>query len=176
MRTTKNTDERIGIRRTKGQMEIMGLVVIVLLIMLGMMFALRFMQSGTNQRDLKAEFEDTQLAANMINAMLRTTTTCKGYTVTTLLQDCYTSEKVTCNETSGQKSCEYVKETMEYLLNETLTNRMNKRYHFEIDKLGQYSLHQKCVEQVSKFSPISVPGGTMIVKLDICTDMPTYVS
>lgn len=168
--------------RKKSQMEIMGLVVIVLLIMLGMMFALRFMMSGDTDRDVKAEFEDTQLAANMLNAMLRSTSGCKGYSITTLLQDCGSGEKIVCNDagSSVQKSCANVSATVKGLLDETLNKRMYKRYEFSIDKLDKnqftFSHGAPCLEKVSKFSPISYSRGTIIVRLSICTDVATVSS
>ncbi len=71
----------------KSQMEIMGLVVIIILIAIGMLFAVQFLlKKPTGETAAKAE--ESVLAANFLNAMLSTTTECQSRTVRELLQDC----------------------------------------------------------------------------------------
>lgn len=88
MRTTKR----------KSQMEIMGLVIIVALLMIGMLFIIRFSFTADKQT-LKKSYSDKEMISNFLNSMrFVTVEDCNSATVEQLLVDCYDGERdISCN-------------------------------------------------------------------------------
>ena len=64
--------------KRKSQMEIMGLAIIILLLTLAMIFVVRFViLKGPS--DIKKGFTQTELASNMVNTFLKSTSrNCRG--------------------------------------------------------------------------------------------------
>lgn len=155
--------------KNKSQMEIMGLVVIIILIAIGMLFAVQFLlKKPTGQSE--ASVKESILAANFLNAMLSTTTDCHGRVIRDLLQDCaLTSGAADCD---GINSCDYASSQIEILLEGSL-GRWNKEYYFSIE--GAYDVEQitfgaPCPgEKEAKVYPVPVrPGFEIKLKLEIC--------
>ena len=130
--------------RKKGQMEVIGLVVIVILISLGLLFMAQFALKSDPKKKV---FVRKGLAYSTMSAMMKLDINCTDYNDNyrvkplklqgDLLQDCtenfgYYDSKYQCN---GQHSCDYVNETITYLLNETL-GRWNKHYEFKSSLLS----------------------------------------
>jgi hypothetical protein len=83
-------------------MEIMGLAIIVILISLGLLFAVQWMLKAPQQQVQRAK--ESVLAANFLNTMLGTTTDCNQRTIRELLQDCaLTGGVAVCPD--GRTSC-----------------------------------------------------------------------
>jgi len=116
----------------KAQLEILGLVIIVMLILLGIVFAIKYVVLAPPS-SLRQDFLKTQLAANMISSMLSTTTNeCYSDTdITDLIIDCYKipSNRMICE--NNKQSCEYLSDTIEHMLDATL-KKWNKNYEFLI--------------------------------------------
>lgn len=153
----------------KSQMEIMGLVVIIILIAIGMLFAVQFLLK-TPAGKPEAAVKESIIAANFLNAMLSTTTDCYGRTVRDLLQDCALTSGAT--DCSGINSCDYVGSQIEILLDRTIS-RWNKDYYFSI--AGAYDVEQikfgsPCPgEKEAKVHPVPVrPGFEIKLTLEIC--------
>jgi len=94
----------------KGQMEMMGLAIIVILISLGLLFAVKFLLSKDSSLPSPSQdFKTSELGANFLAAMLETKAPyeeCFGITFATLYQDCGSNAPVIhCND--GRNSCEY---------------------------------------------------------------------
>ncbi|MBD3309822.1 hypothetical protein GF351_01240 [Candidatus Woesearchaeota archaeon] len=92
----------------KGQMEIMGLAIIVILMILGMLFVIRFVILAP-EKDTQDEFTRTQLASNTLHAIVSTTTDCHKMTFQQLMTDCAEHKdfgETDCPGASG--SCNYV--------------------------------------------------------------------
>ncbi len=101
----------------KAQIEIVGLLVIVILVSLVIFFSLSFrLNSSNNQAPLKQDFKDAQTTGNFGTAILETTTSCSR-SVRELLSDCAFTQEVIC---SGQNSCQQANNTIERILSETL--------------------------------------------------------
>ena len=149
----------------KGQTEIMGLIVIVVLVTLGMFFMVSF-QSQEKQPDIKTNYQDDQLASNFLLTFLKTNSDCRNYNMEDLIQDCATDQVITCR---GLDSCQYINITSEYLLNETLET-WGKRYRFEVDDIVIENNCNSSHERDSAFQPISLyPRPTnVILSIDIC--------
>jgi hypothetical protein len=71
----------------KGQFEIMGLAIIVVIIAFAILLSLRFLKPSETT-DLKKDITDSTLASNMLNVILKTTLKCKDIDLKSLLQDC----------------------------------------------------------------------------------------
>ena len=152
-------------KKKKAQMEIMGLAIIVVLVALAMLFVVRFvvLKSPT---EIKKTFTYTQLSANTLNTLLKTTTGCKGQDVTQLLQDCAASENIICED--GNSSCYFVNKTINGILEQTLV-KWNKEFVFNATLTDISFVKGSCLgERQSKLYPIPTDAGVMIVRLDIC--------
>jgi len=127
----------------KGQVEMVGLVIIVILITLGMLFMAKFSltDDNTKKKVIAREF----LASSAMGALMKTQAICEQYDSygnlkkepafiqNELLEDCAlyrtTNSEYTC---SGKHSCIFLKELLGSLLNQTLgAGRLNKHYEFK---------------------------------------------
>ncbi|MBC8500599.1 MAG: hypothetical protein ISS25_01020 [Nanoarchaeota archaeon] len=155
--------------RRKGQMEIMGLIVIVILLTLGMVFIVSF-KTSQPKREVKKSYEDDQLASNFIIAFLKTNSDCRKHTIENMIQDCAIEKRINCN---GLSSCKYVNETINVFLDKTL-KKLGKKFKFEIEGVSEEILFEAdCTadqEKDSAFQPISLYPypGTIVIRMDIC--------
>ena len=159
------------IKKRKSQMEIMGLAIVVVLIVLGMLFAVRFF-INREPVDYKAKFTQKQLAQNIVTAFLNTKTlNCYGMSITELLQDCGQSKSVTCGD--GTDSCKYVRDTADFILSQTLA-QWNLDYKFLIYKdvdspVVDLGLPDGCPGELEPgwgYTPASTR--TVYTRLDVC--------
>ena len=153
----------------KAQIEIAGLVVIIILIIIGMVFVIRFMSK--EPIDYKKQFTQAELASNMINTLLKTTSLCNGISMTEVLQNCSMNPAapvLICK--NGQNSCEYFIGTSQQIFTETL-EKWNIGYEFKVfnDENTLFTLGQTCIgDKKSKLFPVPTESGILSVKLDIC--------
>lgn len=157
-------------KNKKSQAEIVGLVIIVLLITIGLLFVVKFVVLR-EPSELKKGFVHSELASNMINVLLKTTTDCKGSSVTELFQDCAAFNRIDCE---GIDSCDKVDETIEMIFNNSL-EKWNKPYEFSAYLVGSKPIieksYGKCprnIDRESKTYPIPTDRGTLFIQLDIC--------
>lgn len=161
-------------KSNKTQMEIMGLAIIVILVAMAMLFVVQFIVLK-EPTELKKTYTYSELAANTLNAMLKTTTACKDQDITRLLQDCaaYPPDGlIVCN--GG--SCDFVTGAIKEILNQTLVT-WNIAFNFTtkikiLDKeenvIPPISQGTCIGERQTKIYPIPTAAGPMIVRLDIC--------
>ncbi len=153
----------------KAQMEIMGLAIIVILVALGMLFAVQWMLKAPGVTPAEA-VKESQLAANFLNTLLSTSTDCFDRPVRGLLQDCaLTGGRLDC---FGVSSCAYVQREMTPMFEGSLGS-WNKDYYFSISgspDVETLTAGQPCTgEYESKRHPVPVrPGFEITLKLDIC--------
>ena len=118
----------------KGQMEIFGLVIIVILLAMGLLFAIVILTKSPS-REVQRVKESIQ-AANFLNTMMGTSSMgCGKRAVRQLLQDCALSTKewvgaASCDD--GKNTCETAKIMMDTMLEETL-GKWGKNYRFFIN-------------------------------------------
>jgi len=113
------------IRKNKAQVEVIGLLIIVLMISFIMLFALT--SSLRKSDNTVASYRQETLASSLISSILRTTTECNDNSpdMKELLIDCakwnaYTSS-ITCYENDLQfTSCEYFENKTKTILDQTL--------------------------------------------------------
>jgi len=149
----------------KAQAEIMGLAIIVILIIIGMFFLIKFLTIDTI--DYKKQYTQAQLASNMITTFLSTTSDCDGFSMTELLQDCNQDKSIICD---GESSCDYVSLTAQQIFMETL-EKWNVDYEFKVfnDNEVLITLGKKCVlDKKSKLFPIPTSSGNLFVNMDVC--------
>jgi hypothetical protein len=161
-------------------MEIMGLMVVVILLIVGVLFAIKFVVLK-KPPETRQTFTRTQLASNTGLAIMSSTTyDCRGTAIKDLLIDCAEWPEdggtITCDD--GRKSCEYVNSTIEYILNSTLGVWRTKYYlHAGTSKFPNnqiiYINTSKCNaytkapgEQESFFLPTS--RGMLTMRIFIC--------
>ena len=115
----------------RSQMEMLGLSIIVLLLILIMVFVVRYIVLKEPE-DYREEYLKTQLASNVVNTFLHTTTPCHDLTITELVQDCAESYPGKGNIDCGTHySCQYVKNTTATILRETL-DRWKMEYYLQV--------------------------------------------
>ena len=154
--------------RKKSQMEIMGLAIIFILVIFGVLFAVRFVIMKPDT-DVRKGFQDSTMAANILTAMRGTTTDCKGATVEQLLQDCASVKAIECG---GGDSCLKAAAVINMIMKETLET-WQRDYNFSIT--GAFSVsgitsgYGDCSgEKEVKVQPIPTRAGTINLRLEIC--------
>ena len=153
----------------KSQTEIIGLAIVVVLLIIGMTFVIRFMLAK-EPVDYKKQFTQAEIASNMLNTFLKSTSKdCNGLTMTELLQDCGHSKSIFCQD--GKASCDYAEEAAMEIFNSTL-DAWNLDYEFEAFQQEEnpiFILGSPCpASKKSKTFPIPTGSGTLSVKLDVC--------
>ena len=153
----------------KGQMEIMGLAIIVILLALAILFVVQFVILR-QPTDIKKEFTHEQLAKNTANTMLLTTTRCRDMPLKDLLEDCAEGGYIQCP--SGN-SCTYSKDIIEDILADTL-EIWNKDYYLTV-KVGSEDIllpfGKPCPGEKTTSHPccaLPTGYGQLLLTLDIC--------
>ena len=100
----------------KAQIEIAGLIIVIILVTIGIIFTIKFINEE-KPVDYKKEITQAGIASNMLNTFLRTTSICKELSMTELLQDCSQSKTIACNE---QDSCAYAEQEAKKIFGRTL--------------------------------------------------------
>ena len=177
-----------GIKRffLKGQFEIMGLAVIVILVTLGMLFALSTLTGP--ETSIQQTFEQKRLAGDFIKASLDTQApSCAKATIRELFQDCAQSRAIECTNKLGafQNSCAFLRETYDLLFKYTLKS-YNQKYLFKVEgpcvgeaakqlcgitqgNIGSPLSPQSCPgEREISTQPLPTRSGTITLTLEIC--------
>ncbi|MBI4145003.1 hypothetical protein HY493_02250 [Candidatus Woesearchaeota archaeon] len=152
----------------QGQMEILGLAVIVVLILMGVLFAIQFVLKAPAAQ-IEQQYKESQLAAGLLTTMLGTTSDCRGASVTELLQDCAVFKSLECPHDDSCGEAGYAINTM---LSGTL-QQWRRAYRFRIK--GAYNAEQiaaswgDCSGEIeSNTNPVPTTVGTLQVTLDLC--------
>ena len=152
----------------KSQMEIMGLAIIFVLVILGVLFAIRFVLTKPDT-GLREGYVESRLAYNMVNSIRGMSTECNGATVERLLQDCAATGMINCK---GMDSCTYAKAQIGAILNKTL-EAWKKSYEFSMSGsprvLSIRFNNTRCKGELEAESqPIATKSGTVTIKLALC--------
>ncbi len=160
----------------KAQMEIFGLVIIVILLAIGLLFAIVIL-TKTPTREVQRVKESVQ-AANFLNTMMSTTSIgCGKRSVRELLQNCALANKewvgaALCDD-GATNTCQLAKDMTSTMLHETL-GTWGKNYRFFIN--GTEAAEQitassgPCTgEREGSSRPEKIrPGLDIILTLHIC--------
>lgn len=145
-------------RSLKAQTELLGFVMVVVIISIAILFIVGFLLR-TSQSDVRTDFIDKQLAINLNDAILETSTTCRGIPVRDLLLDCAQEKRLQCD---GQLSCDYLSETAIPDLLEITVGASGRNSSFSYRACVQAGRGQRdCFEEdfVGEFQLISVENG-----------------
>ena len=159
------------LRMKKAQTEIMGLAIVVILVILGGTFAIRYILTR-DPIDYKETFTQSELASNMLNTFLETDAEC-GYKMAEILRKCSQGSGTKCD---GKSYCDYFQNAATAVFGETL-EKWNMDYEFRVfhgnepsNILSGLKLGTECPrEKESKTFPIPTTSGTLSVRLDICS-------
>jgi len=121
--------------KRQGQIEIFGLVIIVILVSLGLLFALVVLSRPKGKE--VARVKESLLASNFLSTMLSTTTDCGGRTMRELLQDCAVTDEnwigaYTCPPPTLENTCQRFISIAKEMLENTF-EEWNKDYVFYIN-------------------------------------------
>jgi uncharacterized protein YpmB len=108
-------------KNKRSQMEIMGLMIVVLLLIVGVLFAVKFVVLK-KPTEVRQTYSRTQMASNMGLAIMSSTTEdCRGTAIKDLLIDCanWPEDGGTIMCDNLMKSCAYVNKTIFNILNST---------------------------------------------------------
>jgi len=126
--------------RKKGQTEILGLAMIVILVILGFAFALQFALREPD-RSAIGVITDRQLAATTISTMLNTNIACGPFTLQEILLDCavnnnrgYCSSNPSVFNASLRNACDEAQNLTETILGTTV-GTWGRGYYFSVYKL-----------------------------------------
>ena len=156
----------------RGQMEIMGLMIVVILVILGVLFGIKVMSKPVV--DLQAEFKEKSMSVNYLNTLLGTTTECHKGTFRELIQDCGAGATISCTvEGTGRvTSCDYVDLQFDYIFNITL-GAIKKSYFLSIEGPGNVQdiqTGEPCPGERSRGTQyIPSRRGTVTLSLDLCS-------
>ena len=103
-------------------MEIFGLMIVVILLIIGVLFAVKFVVLK-KPPEVRQSFSRTQLTSNLgIALMDATTEACRGTALKDLMTDCAEWPEIggtiTCE--GGTLSCSYMREAIQQILNSTV--------------------------------------------------------
>lgn len=166
-------------------MEIMGLAIIIILLMLGMIFLVKFMVLD-EKRSIKADFSRKQVAQNFLNAMLITNVnSCNDATVSQIITECVEQgSNIRCDNGGA---CDYLRNGFESDFFTKTLDAWHYSYRFYID-LSSNSIiinfvgsipNKECKEgnigktydslenAQAKIGTLS--GATILVNLDLCS-------
>jgi len=155
----------------KGQMEILGLAIVVVLILVAAVFLAGIMISKKPSEQRKG-FTRSVAASNTVSALLRASAEdCKYLTMTELLQDCAQGRSISCDDAQNSDSCKFAESTAEFVFGKTL-EQWGFEYHFlaYVDKNHPLiSIGTPCKGELETYiQPIPLKLSSMYVKMDIC--------
>lgn len=151
----------------KGQQEIMGLAVVIVLIIIGI---LAIAKLNSFEASHKKDYERSELASSMLNTLLATTSRdCNGLSMTQILQDCAgnPNSQGLCN---AENSCAYFEQQAKEIFKNTLESwQINYEFSTFYDEENPIiELGKQCINKKSELFPMPTGTGILSVKLDIC--------
>lgn len=163
----------------KSQMEILGLVVVILLVLLGLLLYVSLVVLHPSPKPIQEDFTKTQMAQNYINTLLDTTSSCNKMQISQLAGECeniqmHLGSNVKC--TSNLGPCEEIRS----IANKTLDKVMGMyafRFSMGIDNGNEeewmnvtstkFDSHGSTVGSGKAVLPSKFPGQSIYFKLDI---------
>jgi len=149
----------------KAQIEIIGLMLILILLSLGMLFAIKYVFLSP-AKEIKAEYTEKNIAENMLYAVLETDVECNNnyISIKDLLIDCKESVGVSLN-CNGYSSCNFAKENINQIFKKTLEKWGNK-YYFQADTI---KINELCVSgKKTGIQSFNLATGIFEISLEIC--------
>lgn len=175
---------------TRGQAEIIGITLVMILIMIGIIFVIRYVVLPEDA-SIKQAYDRNQLAANFMDALLKTTTHCNGLTMTELVQDCaeqwgggglYQCPATAGICAGGCTSCDFLNNSLAVVFEDALDPLLQFGYDFFICRWDSFEnscgtpiyshfSNRSCLTRLqydSKQQPIPTQVGNRVVQMYIC--------
>ncbi len=175
--------------RKRGQMEIIGIALVVILVSLGLLFMISF-SLQRRESTIKQTYTHTEMASNVINTVLNTKVeSCKGMLVAELLSECARmgDGALDCEDASFTPSggylwhndtCTKAEAVIGFVLNSTL-KVWQKPHHMYTSGLDMDFMYENCdktnLEEggwsnvESKTFILPLHPGVLTITLDICS-------
>lgn len=162
--------------RKKSQLELFGLIIIVVFLSLGLLLVVSYMLKP--KAETRQSYVEVELASNTLSAMLKSVATdCNNQDLTTLLQDCANSGGVVGSFTCDtlEDSCTYVNKTIGDIINKTLWE-WRYSYRFVAYRTPSSNMlffdNKDCNANKDREKPaifhLPLDYGVLTVRLDIC--------
>ncbi len=174
MKTTMNSKGN-----TKGQMEMIGLVIIVIIVTMAILFYVSYSvnSSKSGKKSVYSEFVDVELANSFVSTLLQTSVEgCSDVQVRNLVKDCGTNPRQVCPGIN-KNSCQLLEEIVLEVINETF-DVWQYNYWFTIDFNNTNPIELNTTDcsdvSVGQSSPASFPipyypsPRGAVVELGIC--------
>ncbi|MCK4669921.1 MAG: hypothetical protein KAT43_01865 [Nanoarchaeota archaeon] len=161
----------------KAQMEIMGMVVIVLILVVAMMFVLFFATQEKPGEGIK-DFDDKLYSFNTLSAVLHTNVPFRSLQMQSVIEMCMWND-IWVGQAHTMSPCEYASAGIATMLSHSLSY-IGQDYHFYVSTNTDpdfYKIDVKsstdpalCAGDIqSATQPLTYAGGTMYIVLDICS-------
>lgn len=165
-------------KNNRGQMETMGLLVIVILVSLILFFALSFgLKNKKTQQTEEQDFTEVQAVSNLGTTMLESTGPC-DWTIRQLLTDCAYTHEITCLSTVEgvgvlENSCVAANRTINQMLLITLDEWGYDYRLYVIKNTGLPILNlssgcQNTATSKTEITPFGTQYGSMEIKITMC--------
>ncbi len=161
----------------RGQGEILGLAVVVVLVIVGFMLALRFWLNEPKD-DTTTVVIDRQLSSSMIATLLNTNLDCKDVTLSEVFQDCAqqgsTFEYCSDPGNPRRRACDEAEHVTGIILERTL-KRWDRGYLLSVRTASEEKFNHSNLgcgiglsdAEKEKF-PIPTKSGTIYLELTVC--------
>ena len=169
--------------RKKGQMEIIGLVFIVILVAIGMLFYVRF--GAKTDTNIKKDFVQKELVTSSLNALIQSRTDCGNLKFEDMIKHLASNTRTVYCDDYGLKTInplEFLNETTTDIFNQTLS-KWGKEYSLvvrlslsddnNVFKISESENFQKICSRKRKDSSLFfLPQefqGKIYINLEICS-------
>ena len=159
-----------------------GIAIVVVLIVIGATLFLTLSIKPKNQAH--AVFAQKELAQNIVDAIVKTVTTCNGLDFAAVLEECANSGVLICDENTHQTSCDYSRHEISNILDKILGKRKFD-YRFSAAKTPPGTpifddittpgctkamiQSGKVTVETPGIQPIPLYPGTLTLMLEMCT-------
>ncbi len=156
------------VKMKKGQQEIMGLAIAVVLIIIGVLAIAKL--NSFEKASYKEDYKRSKTASSMLNTLLATTSRdCNGISMMQILQDCAgnPNSRGLCN---ADNSCAYFEQQAKEIFKNTLESwQVNYEFSIFYDEENPIiELGRQCINKKSELFPVPTESGVLFAKLDIC--------
>ena len=161
-------------KRRKGQGEILGLAVVVVLVLVGFMLALRFWLNAPEDNEGDVVI-DRQLSSSMIATLLNTNLDCKDVTLSEVIQDC--AQKGSTFEYCGNPrrgACDEAEYVTGVILERTL-KKWDRGYLLSVRTASEEKFNHSNLgcgiglsDAEKERFPIPTKSGTIYLELTVC--------
>ncbi|MDO8642362.1 MAG: hypothetical protein Q7R76_02090 [Candidatus Woesearchaeota archaeon] len=115
----------------RGQAEIMGIALVVILITIGIVYLAKY--SAEPPKKTQEEFQRRELPKTIITSIVEVVSTCNDEKMADVIQDCGFARSMTCTDATQtvMSSCDYLKTTLKGILDNML-GRFQHQYQLRL--------------------------------------------